>query len=504
MRRTFLATMALLASTSAFAQTIDDQGASALAESLKRYLGQTAFEKKIVTVTPDGDAYKLGFDIPALISLFPAQDAVVKIDPYALRLKPLADGKWDVAGSVAPNGSFSFKGPEGQPQAAEWSVVDGKFSGIYDPAITYFSSASGSTGLIKFSSTEGPQKADVSIASGSFQLSGKAGANGGVDVTQTQTLTDFVETITGPAGEGLPDMTLTLKSPKLDVNADGTGFRMAQFLDILAFGVANSEPEKFKAAQPEFKQLLLAALPLWDKMSGTYAFSDFVTETPAGAFSTSKLGINVAMDGIGKAGTLTYGISAAALKMPDGIAPPWSVPILPTDVNLQFGGANLNLDGPARKFIEAMDITQDPPVPEAVSQEILAEFLASNPKVTVTDTSIKNKDTEFTINGEATFPQQKPDVKATIVATGFDKLEAAMQAAASADPTAQQVFPMILAAKGFGKVQPDGKIEWLVEVKPDGSMLVNGTMLKGPDPVAPEVPVDPNAPAPGLTNPAPN
>lgn len=504
MRRTLLATATLLATTSAFAQSIDDQGASALADSLKRYLGQTAFDKKIVTVTPDGDAYKLGFDLQALVGLFPSEGAVVKVEPYALRVKPLADGTWDVAGDVAPNGSFSFTGPEGKPQAADWSVADGKFSGIYNPALAYFSSASGSTGVIKFSSTEGPQKADVSIAGASFELSGKAGANGGVDVTQTQTLTDFVETITGPAGEGLPNMTLTLKSPKLDVNADGTGFRMVQFLDLLAFGVANSEPDKFKAAQPQFKQLLLGALPLWDKMGGAYSFADFVVESPYGAFSAAKLGIDVKMDGIGKAGTLDYGISAAALKLPDGIAPPWSVAILPTDVNLQFGGANLNLDGPARKFIEAMDVTQDPPVPEAVSQEILAEFLASNPKMTITNTSIKNQDTEFTFNGEVTFPQQKPDVKTTIVASGFDKLEEALRAAASTDPTAQQVFPVVLAAKGFAKAQPDGKLEWMVEVKPDGSLLVNGTMLKGPDPVVPDVPFDPNAPAPGLTNPAPN
>ena len=56
MRRTLLVASLLFASTSAYAQTIDQQGADALAASLKRYFGQAAFNNKIVTVSPDGDA----------------------------------------------------------------------------------------------------------------------------------------------------------------------------------------------------------------------------------------------------------------------------------------------------------------------------------------------------------------------------------------------------------------------------------------------------------------
>lgn len=507
MRRTLLVASMLLASTSAFAQSVDQQGADALVASLKRYLGQTAFDKKVVTVGVDGDAYRLGFDFQALVGLFPKQaDAKFDIAPYALKLKPRADGAWDVAGDLAPNGSFEVKGPEGKPQKAEWSIVGGAFSGIFDPAISYFTSATGGNDLITFNVTEDKQVTNVTTGKGSFELAGKAGANGGVDITQTQTLTDFVETISGPAAEGLPDMAFTLRAPKLDVGATGAGFRIAQFFDILAFGVANSEEGKIKApeAQAQFKQLLLAALPLWDRVSGKYSFTDFVAETPYGAYGAGQLGVSIDMDGIGKSATLDYGFDVTSLKLPEGVAPAWSVPILPTDVTLHFGGANLNFDGPARKYIDAMDINNDPPISDAVSEEIKAEFLASNPKMTVTNTSIRNKDTEFTIVGEATFPNEKPDVTATIEASGFDKLEDALKNAAGSDPMAAQAFPAVLAAKGFAKTQADGKLQWVVEARPDGSVLVNGTMLKGPDAVAPEVPVDPNAPAPGLTNPAPN
>ncbi len=502
MRRTLLVASLLFASTSAYAQTIDQQGADALAASLKRYFGQAAFNNKIVTVSPDGDAYALGFDFQALAALAPKQvETKVNVEPYGLRLKPRTDGAWDVSGALAPNGSFSFKGPEGQTQSSEWSIADGAFVGVFDPAIAYFSSAKGSSGAIAFASTEGATQIKTTVGSGSSDFVGKAGANGGVDIQHSQTMSDFVETITTPAGEGLPDMTITLRAPKVDLYASGAGFRASQMMQILAFVVENADEAKLKAAQPQYKQLLLAALPFWENVSGKYTFTDFSAETPYGTYSAGNLGFSVDMDGVSNAGKMTYSVSVSSMKLPDGMLPPWSVKIMPTDMTFHFGGANLNLDGPTRKFIEAMDLNQDPPVSDAVGEAIVAEILASDPKMTFNDTSIRNGETEITINGEATFPNLKPEVTATIEAAGFDKLEEALKTAAESDQSAAQAFTGIIAAKGFSKSLPDGKLQWVVEAKPDGSVLVNGTMLKGPDPVAPEIPEDPKAPAPGLTNP---
>lgn len=503
MRRSILAVAALLASTSAFAQTIDQSGADALAASLKRYVGQSAFDKKFMTVEVDGDAYRLGVDFSALVAAMPkggSEKVTAAIGPYALRVKPRSDGTWDVAGPLAPDGSFEAEGPDGA-QKAEWTIGNGSFTGVFDPALAYFSSASGSNDSIKMTTVAPTEKVDVTVGKGSFELTGKAGANGGVDISQKQTLADFVEVISGASEGGGPPLDIAVRSTKLDVVADGTGFRMPQMVDILAFAVENGDKEKFEAAQAQFKQLLNAALPFWDRLTGSYAFNEFSAGTPYGIFSADKFGFDLDMTGISKNGTINYAFSVAALKMPEGVAPAWSVPILPTDITMEFGGANLNLDGPARKFIEAMEISKDPPISDAVSEEIKVEFLATNPKMTLTETSIRNKDTEITINGEMTFPNEKPQLTATLEATGFDKLEAGLQAGAASDPSVQQIIPVVAMAKGFGTAMPDGKLQWIVEMAPDGSVKVNGTMLKGPDPVTPELPLDPNAPAPGVTNP---
>jgi hypothetical protein len=42
---------------------------------------------------------------------------------------------------------------------------------------------------------------------------------------------------------------------------------------------------------------------------------------------------------------------------------------------------------------------------------------------------------------------------------------------------------MVLAIKGFGKTLPDGRLEWVINSRADGSVTVNGAMLKPADPV---------------------
>jgi acylphosphatase len=96
---------------------------------------------------------------------------------------------------------------------------------------------------------------------------------------------------------------------------------------------------------------------------------------------------------------------------------------------------------------------------------------------------VKNGSIEVALEGEMTFPGKKPDANVTIDVAGYDKIVASLQEAAKTEPEAAQYFPIALAIKGFGKTLPDGRIEWAINAKPDGSVIVNGAMLKQPDPV---------------------
>lgn len=81
-----------------------------------------------------------------------------------------------------------------------------------------------------------------------------------------------------------------------------------------------------------------------------------------------------------------------------------------------------------------------------------------------------------------TFPGEKPEANVTVDVAGFDKIVEGLQEAAKSEPEVAQYVPVALMVKGFGKTLTDGRMEWVVNAKPDGSVIVNGVMLKPADP----------------------
>ena len=74
MRRLLLISCAMAATTPALAQTIDAKGAKELAETLSKYVGKTAIEKKIIDVRPEGDGYRVTFSSGKLLESLPKQE----------------------------------------------------------------------------------------------------------------------------------------------------------------------------------------------------------------------------------------------------------------------------------------------------------------------------------------------------------------------------------------------------------------------------------------------
>ncbi len=484
MRYTLPIVSVLALGVPAFGQTVDSQGASRLTEALSRYVTSDAFGKGVLAVTVDGDAYKITVDFTALAALMPKQDlAKFEIGAYSFKVKPRGDGKWDVAGDLIPNGSFEANGPDGLKKM-QWTVVDGKFEGVYDPELAAFVSGSGSQTGLTMRSSDPKSQMDASIGAGTLTMEGTGSATGGVDFTSKQTMNDFLESIKVDDPETGINLPVTIRAREVSLDATGKGLRTKPFLDLVEFGVANGEETKLKANQAELKSLLLAALPLWDRIDGSYRFSDFAAESQVGSFGAKEFGVTVGMDGIGKEGTLNYTFNVTGPKLPEQLLPAWSVPLLPTDISLSIGGTNIDLDGVARKAIEAFDLNQDPPISAEVGAALSAAMMANLPKVVISRSIVTNRDSEIGVEGEVTFPDGKPEVNMTVDATGYDRIVEALQAAAATDPQAGQYLPAMLAVKGFAKTLPDGRIQWAINRAADGSVRVNGVMLKPADPSA--------------------
>ncbi|TJV13334.1 MAG: hypothetical protein E5Y18_21600, partial [Mesorhizobium sp.] len=131
-------------------------------------------------------------------------------------------------------------------------------------------SATQSIAGMTMNSRDAVQRAKVSTGAGTATMNASKAANGGVDFTATQSLADFAEALDFDDPKSGLKFPLTIKSPKLSVNATGKGVRTKPLLDLLAFAVANEDEARLKANQAQLKSLLLAALPLWERIDGTY------------------------------------------------------------------------------------------------------------------------------------------------------------------------------------------------------------------------------------------
>jgi hypothetical protein len=472
---------ALALSAPAFAQTVDSQGAKQLSDNLARYFGKQAFDKGVLKVSVEGDAYKIALDIKALVNAVPEQK-LLKFDmaPYALMVKPRSDGSWDVASNFSQGASFEFDGPEGR-QSMEFTIKDGKLTSVYDPALAAFTNATSSLAGMTMTSRDAKQQAEASTGAGTATVTATKSANGGVDFTATQKVSDFVETIKVTDPDNGMNFPLTLKTPELSVDANGKGVRTKPLLDLLAFAVANEDEAKLKANQAELKSLMLAALPIWQRVDGNYGFKDFVVESPIGEFGAKQFSTAFGIDGVSQSGKVDYAIKATGLAIPHQTLPEWTVPLLPTEIDLNFVGANIDLDTMAKKAIEAFDLNKEPPLSDEFGKALVADFKAKNPKVVIGHSTVKNGDIEVALEGEMTFPGEKPDATVTIDVAGYDKIVDALKEGAKSDEQMAQAFPFALAVKGFGKTLSDGRLEWVINTKADGSVAVNGAMLKGPD-----------------------
>lgn len=482
MRRILAVVPALFLAFPSLAETVDAQGAARLTDTFARYIGRQAFDTKVVAVAVEGDAYKITFDFKALAALFP-NEKLVKFDfaPYSMLIKPLAGGTWDVSSGMSWKGSLEANGEKGR-QTMDFAIPDGRFTGTYDPALAAFTTASASLTGMSMKSRDAAQTVDLTTGAGSYQMTGAAGSGGGVDFTLKENIADFVESVLIDEPESGLKLPFTLRAPTMTIEATGKGVRSRPLLDLMAFVVANGDDAKVKANQAEFKSLLTAALPVWERVDGSYEFADLAVESPVGLFGAKKLSASFGSDGVTTNGTLNYSLKASELVLPKLILPRWTFPFLPTEFDLNFGGANIDLDSMARKSIENFDLNKDPALSEEFGDALVADFMAKKPKVVIGHSSIGNADIEVTMEGAMTFEGEKPNANVTFSAKGYDKIVSALQDASKDEPEIAQYVPVALMVKGFGKTLADGRVEWVVDAKADGSVAVNGVTLKGPEP----------------------
>lgn len=155
-------------------------------------------------------------------------------------------------------------------------------------------------------------------------------------------------------------------------------------------------------------------------------------ETPMGPVGIASAKVDVEANGIVEQGLVREAIAVNSLTLPPGLVPEWAATLVPSDVTLDFGLSRFNLDAPVRLFLQAADLTKQPPVGPEVEQQLLAALLPEGVvDLTIAPGTTTAPDYTLGYTGTLAFGPQTtvPVGKATVSLTGMEKVTATIQAA---------------------------------------------------------------------------
>lgn len=484
MRMTPALALGLALAGPASAQTAPSEaGAKALGQDLAVYFGTTAFEKKVVTVVPDGKGYRITFAPDAAIAPLLQPGMKVAIAPYSVLAAERSDGNWDVSSTDAVGVVFDVT-VEGQRQTGEYKLEAGTFSGVYSPKLGAFLSGTADYPAGKMTATD-PQS-DMSATFGSMraETSSKEVGPGTVDADIIQTVDGMKETVAIKAQPeaGTPATTVDIALAKLTSSTGMDGFKSRAILDLWAFAVARADKQAIIKDQEILRGLLGAALPLWTKADGDTSLADMKVTSDFGSFSAKTAKARLSMDGISTDSSLTYGFDLIGLSAQSPMMPGWAASLMPQDASFTLKLEGADLETPLKRVIAEFDLSKDEVLPEETLAALAAGFSDHPPRLLVEKSRLASRDLDLTFEGQVVFNAAQPEADVTIEAKGLDKVISTLQAQAAKDPSVNEVVGVLALAQGFAKPLPEGRSQWIVSTKADGSVILNGNQLVAPTP----------------------
>ncbi len=474
----FAALLALSPAASAAEITAD--GARDLAASLSTYVGREAVEEGIVTVVPRGESYKVTIDVQRLVgAMVEGTGSVVRLDgELSFETAPLDDGTWSMTWVGFPSVSAEYDLPQGR-QSVDYRFGLGEVTGVFDPALAYFSRMERKGGEFHFTTTDGETAAFGSMTYDGETITATPAAGGSIDIVASS----VIDTLKESATRGGTTI-FTALADRIETEAAIDGLRSLGLRDLLAFAVARKAGERLDAAAgAELKDKIRAALPLFDQMDASGAISRLSVTTPAGPFSAGPISFSVATTGIAAEGRYELAFAAEKLVLPALPMPPWSAALLPEGFDLAVAVTGHDLAAPAAMVIDAMDPTKPEPVDEAVLAAAAERILdpAAGLTLTLAPSRLASPLYEARFEGAMSVVPAEPEPAvsgtATVSLSGLDEIMALMQDHAATDPQAAQAAMGLTFAKGLAQVEPDGTAVWEIAVAESGAVTVNGQIM---------------------------
>lgn len=465
---------ALLLTTSplaAFAGT-SQADADKLKAVLQGYFGAGT---DAVKIAPDGDGYKVSFDLSGFAKAMQASGTEASTQSFDFNLAPSGGGKWKVHHEGPMGFSMKSKDQFDINEQVESMTMDGEF----DEALGSFTNlvANGKNISVKETVNDGKgMKIDIDakFASIGTKLTGAAAAGGGVDVKFNYNLGhgDMTQDI---VKEGDPPLHLVIGIEGGTSDGTITGTKTLAILQLIKFLNAHIAKDSLGKDQVAFKSALTDLMPVFGNLAMQGSFGKTTAQSPLGAFGVDKITASISANGVVKDGKFAEGLSFEGLSVPSNLVPSWASSLLTKNAGFSFSVTGYDLESAAKAELAAADFTKDPPVSPTVDKKIGELLLPKGlVNVAISNTSISNDTYKITVDGAMDIgPDAKPSGKAHVTAKGLDDVMKAMQAAPP-EAGLQGGAAVVVVAKGLGKAGSDGSMSWDVEATSDGKITVNG------------------------------
>jgi Cu/Ag efflux protein CusF len=454
------------------------QEADLIKASFQKYLSSAP---GVVTVSIDGDTYKLTIDAAPIIKKVQGPEFKMELSPISYALKPLGGDRWEVNASQPIEVKLDAK----PVLSGLYAMKKYTHTGIYNTAMRAFESQEYAMTdfMMKQSVDDKELKQDdnMEIESLAGKATAKTNSKGGID---SASQFEVINQRSSQVVETKPDSPIPFKlaidvnTPNQESNTSAINIKSREILDLVAFFVANNSSEAIVTNQEQLRSLAKSALPLFDSLSSSVVVGKTNFKTNYGDGSVDSVTYAIDLAGAVEKGKFSQDMVIAGLQIPATALPPWALSLIPKDVALGFAIEGYNGAEVAKLLVEEFDLKSEPPLNADTQAKLFGYALPQGAlSVTIKPGNVKSQLYNLTYEGTVEIrPSASPLAKCKVKFTGFQGTMEALQKASQSDPSVNQVIGPMLAAQGFAKQEGDTLI-WNIEATREGAFLVNGVDL---------------------------
>lgn len=457
-----------------------EEGAARLAGMFPSVVAST---EGVLSVAIDGEAYRVTLDLNPLLNAGPtaAAGSTTTISKIAVTVTDNGDGTWGF--SVDQPLSWSSVIPGTMTAGNDY----GRFvlTGTYDEKLGDVSAYRLQAEQILTGQSQNDPAFGQFFVRGTQDIMTWEGTvtagDAGLDSRFVTANTNIAYEVRGlgQAPDSPPVFSITFG----EVSGSGgtTGYDPKTLYPLLGmyFELMIRTPEEVD--RPAIKATLEAALPVFQHFDATGTYQDISVVTPVGTVGMDALDFSYDMTGAVPDGRVRQAYGMKGLTLPDGLLPPWAVPLVPSDASLDVAVAGLDLAAAAQLGLDLLGLPPLTPPPAAFGDQMLTALLPEGVgTITLAPGETKAPAYRLTYEGAMTVgpTQPAPVTRARIGLTGMDDIVATLQAA---PPEAgMQGSALALAmARGLAKPGGEGELVWEIESDATGALRVNGQDVTG-------------------------